>query len=174
MINIDYYNTPLGELILGSWGEKLCLCDWKFRSIRGTIDSRIQKALKTQYIHEKSEIIEETKRQLEQYFKGKRRDFSIPVLLIGTEFQKTVWKVLMGIPYGTTKSYSQLSNEIGAGKSFRAVASANGANAISILVPCHRVIGNRGNLTGYAGGLNAKKQLLKLEKALQHDQLELF
>jgi methylated-DNA-[protein]-cysteine S-methyltransferase len=125
----------------------------------------LQKALKAEYVESTSGVIEETVVQLEEYFAKKRKDFDIPLLLAGTDFQKSVWEGLMQIPYGTVTSYLDLAKSIGNAKAVRAVASANGANAISILVPCHRVVGSDGMLTGYAGGLDVKKKLLSLENS---------
>lgn len=102
-------------------------------------------------------------RQLQEYFLGERRDFDIPLDLMGTDFQKKVWKSLLDIPYGKTISYSNQADILGNPKAIRAIASANGKNPISILIPCHRVIGSNGSLTGYAGGLERKKELLLLE-----------
>ena len=101
--------------------------------------------------------------QLEQYFQGILRDFNLKLNPQGTEFQKRVWKKLLEIPYGKTTSYLELSRELGDEKAIRAVASANGKNPLWIIVPCHRVIGSDGSLTGYAGGLHRKKWLLDLE-----------
>ena len=109
------------------------------------------------------DILRRTARQLDEYFRGERREFDIPLLLAGSEFQKRVWQQLPHIPYGQTASYGELAAAIGAPKSVRAVANANGANAISIILPCHRVIGSDGRLTGYGGGLRAKQYLLDLE-----------
>ena len=165
-ISIQAYKSPVGELLLGSYDEKLCLVDWKYRRMRTTIDNRLQKGLNTEYSEECSEVIEQTISQLKEYFEGKRKTFDVPVLMVGTDFQRSVWDGLMKIPYGTTASYLELSKNIGNEKAVRAVASANGANAISILIPCHRIIGSNGDLVGYAGGLPAKKKLLELEKNL--------
>ena len=165
-VNIKYYKTPIGEIILGSYDGKLCLADWRYRKMRSMIDSRIQGALEAQYIEESSKVIEETIRQLEEYFMYERKDFDIPLLMLGTDFQKSVWEALIKIPYGETASYLSLAKNIGNEKAVRAVASANGANAISILIPCHRIIGSDGSLTGYAGGLDVKKKLLELESNL--------
>jgi len=173
-IIINYFKTPYGELILGSYQNKLCLCDWRYRKMRTRIDQRITKGLQTTYQEGSSEITEKTKQELTQYYKQERRDFSIPLLFVGTEFQKKVWETLVQIPYGTTQSYLQLSRSLHNEKAIRAVASANGANAISILVPCHRIIGSNGKLVGYAGGLTQKKKLLELEGALNTNQLSLF
>ena len=101
---------------------------------------------------------------MEEYFARKRKAFDIPLLFIGTDFQKSVWQELLNIPYGKTVSYGELSQKLGNSKAVRAVATANGANAISIFVPCHRVIGKNGNLTGYGGGLEVKEKLLELER----------
>ena len=163
-INIKYYKSPVGEIILGSYEGKLCLADWRSRKMRSTIDSRIQKALSAEYLEKSSEVIEETIVQLEEYFSHQRKVFDIPLLMLGTDFQKSVWKGLVQIPYGKTLSYLELSKNIGNEKAVRAVANANGANAISILIPCHRIIGHDGSLTGYAGGLSVKKKLLDLEQ----------
>ena len=166
MISIQYYKTPVGELILGSYDNKLCLADWRYRKMRSTIDSRIQKGLNAKYVEESSEVIVEAMKQFDEYFTHERQSFDIPLLMVGTDFQKSVWQGLIKIPYGTTASYLELSQNIGNEKAVRAVASANGANAISIMIPCHRIIGSDGSLTGYAGGLPVKKKLLELEHNL--------
>ena len=114
---------------------------------------------------EETDLIKETKRQLDEYFAGKRTEFDVPLLFAGTDFQKTVWNALLNIPYGKTVSYATLSQDLGKLKAIRAVAAANGANSISILVPCHRVIGSNQKLVGYAGGLPAKQWLLDLESS---------
>jgi methylated-DNA-[protein]-cysteine S-methyltransferase len=163
-INIYYYNSPLVEMILGSYGDKLCLADWKNRRNRETIDRRVQRSLNAEYRYSRSEVIEKTMKQLEEYFALKRQSFEIPLLFAGTVFQKRVWKQLAEIPYGTHISYKALAKEIGNSSAVRAVASANGANAISLLIPCHRVIGNDGTMKGYAGGTEIKKKLLDMEQ----------
>lgn len=140
--------------------------------MRTTIDNRIKKELKTDFVNENSTVIEETKVQLIEYINKSRSIFNIPLLLIGTDFQKIVWNALMQIPYGRTESYLSLSKTINNRKAIRAVASANGANAIAIIIPCHRIIGSDGSLVGYAGGLLTKEKLLQLENPLK--QLSLF
>jgi len=165
-IRIQTHKSPVGELLLGSYKEKLCLLDFKHRRMRTTIDKRLQVGLNAEYVEESSEVIEQTITQLKEYFDGERKNFDIPLLTIGTDFQKSVWQGLLKIPYGTTASYLELSRNIGNEKAVRAVASANGANAIGILIPCHRIIGSKGDLVGYAGGLPAKKKLLELENNL--------
>ena len=173
-INIEYHKTPYGELIIGSFENSLCLCDWRYRKMRNSIDNRIKSGLDADYIEKSSPIIDETKAQLTQYFDGERTEFNIPLLLIGSDFQKSVWNALLQIPYGKTDTYLGLSQKLKNEKAIRAVAGANGANCISIIIPCHRIIGSDGKLVGYAGGLNVKKKLLILEKALIDNQLSLF
>lgn len=174
-ITIKYFKSPVGELILGSLNNALCLCDWRFRKMRTTIDQRIQQGLEAEYLYGDSSIIQQTIHQLNSYFEGDETIFDIPLKLVGTDFQQEVWKQLLKIPYGETSTYLKISQLVGNEKAIRAVASANGANAISIIVPCHRIIGSDGKLVGYAGGLPAKQQLLKLEmKENKPEQLSLF
>lgn len=163
-IHIQYITINNIDLILGSYEGKLCLLDYRYRVKRDTIDNRIQKALKAKYIEQNDELIEKTIIQLKEYFENKREKFDIPLLLIGSDFQKSVWQSLLKIPYGKTNTYKDQSISIGNEKAVRAVANANGANSIAIIVPCHRIIGTNGKLTGYAGGLETKEMLLNLEK----------
>lgn len=108
-------------------------------------------------------LLQQTAQQLDEYFDGTRKIFELPLHFIGTEFQQKVWHALLTIPYGETRSYLQIAQQIGNEKSVRAVGAANGKNPISIIAPCHRVIGASGKLTGFAGGLEAKAFLLQLE-----------
>jgi len=165
-INIWHYKSPIGELLLGSYDGKLCLADIRYRKMRTAIDTRIQKGLNATYVEQSSEVIEKTIVQMQEYFAGERKEFDIPLLMVGSDFQKSVWRELMQIPYGSTASYLELAKNLGNKNAVRAVASANGANAIAILIPCHRIIGSSGELVGYAGGLPAKKKLLELENNL--------
>ena len=174
MVYLQYFHTPYGELVLGESGGELCLCDWKYRKMRDQIDNRIQTGLQAEFKLEETELLDETKSQLNEYFARDRTTFDLPLLFVGSDFQKSVWEKLLTIPYGKTSSYMELSRILGDEKAIRAVATANGANAISIIVPCHRVIGSDGSLTGYAGGLNAKQKLLQLEGMNFGEQLDLF
>ncbi|WMI68864.1 methylated-DNA--[protein]-cysteine S-methyltransferase [Mangrovimonas sp. YM274] len=117
------------------------------------------------------EVLEDCAYQLHEYFEGKRQQFNLQLNPEGTEFQKTVWKQLATIPYGTTTSYLELSKQLGDIKAIRAVANANGKNPIWIIVPCHRVIGSDGSLTGYAGGLHRKQWLLEHESPYKQQRL---
>ncbi len=172
-IDIQHYKTKAGDFILGSFNEKLCLLDFKYRKMRQTIDKRILTTLNANFIERNNKTLQHTKKQLNEYLSGQRTQFDIPLLLVGTDFQKNVWKHLMKVPYGTTLSYIDLAHNIGNKLAIRAVGAANGANAISIIIPCHRIIGNDGKLVGYGGGLNTKKYLLTLENpALFEEKME--
>ena len=173
-IEIQYFRTDVGELIIGSFNNQLCLCDWRYRRQRKQIDDRIAKGLGASYAIAESEVIANTKAQINEYFSKQREEFSIPLLLVGTDFQKSVWSSLLQIPYGTTETYLDLAKRMGNEKAVRAVAAANGANALSIIIPCHRVVGAKGELVGYAGGIDAKKALLRLEGSKEARQLQLF
>ena len=164
-INIQYYKTGIGELILGSFDDRLCLLDFRHRKMRTAVDNRIRKGLGSEFTEQDNEILTETRKQIDDYLTGGRKQFDIPVLMVGTDFQKKVWDILAKIPYGSTSTYLQLARDIGNEKAVRAVASANGANAIGLVIPCHRIIGSTGELVGYGGGLAVKKRLLKLEQS---------
>ena len=118
------------------------------------------------------EVLRRTIAELEKYFQGERREFSAELAPAGTPFQLRVWRELSNIPYGETRSYREIAEKIGSPKAVRAVGAANGANPIGIIIPCHRVIGNDGSLTGYGGGLDLKRRLLELEGALPRDREE--
>ena len=163
VIKIQRYHSPCGDLMLGSFEDKLCLCDWAVESHRDIVDRRLRKVLKACYEKSTSDVILEAMSQLDEYFNGERTVFEVPLLFVGTEFQKSVWYKLLEIPYGSTVSYGELAKQLDLPKAVRAVAAANGANAISIFAPCHRVIGSNHSLVGYGGGLPAKKRLLDLE-----------
>lgn len=164
IIKTRRYESPCGTLLLGSFEDKLCLCDWQVEKHRGHVDRRLKRMLQAEFEDGTSGVIEKTVTQLDEFFAGKRKVFDIPLLFVGTDFQKKVWNELLKIPYGKTISYCEMAQRIDMPKAVRAVANANGANAISILAPCHRVIGSDGTLTGYGGGLAAKKMLLELEE----------
>jgi methylated-DNA-[protein]-cysteine S-methyltransferase len=173
-IFITEFETDFGTLILGDFEGKLCLCDWKFCKMRTQIDQRIKTGLQAEFQSKTSELLQETQRQLNAYFVGKTQVFDLPLQFVGTDFQQKVWNKLLEIKFGETDSYLSLSKKLANQKAIRAVASANGANAISIIVPCHRIIGSNGELIGYAGGLAAKKKLLELENPALKNQLSLF
>ena len=141
-------DSPVGPLLLTSDGAALTglYLDWRRK--------------------DEAAPFAEARQQLEDYFAGKRREFDLPLAPAGTKFQKEVWAALTLIPYGTTATYGAIARQIGAPKACRAVGHANGSNPLFIVVPCHRVIGASGRLTGYGGGLSRKKTLLTLEKGV--------
>jgi len=166
-IHIQYHTSIIGELMLGSYDNKLCLLDFKHRKTRATIDKRLRKGLNAEFTEQNDAILVQTNQQLDEYLNGDRQAFDIPLRMVGTDFQKSVWHELLKVPYGKTSTYLQLAKDIQHKKAVRAVANANGANAMSVIIPCHRIIGSNGQLGGYAGGLAAKKELLNLECTIQ-------
>ena len=162
-ITVQPYTSPCGRLLLGSFNDKLCLCDWQVEKHRERVNERLKRILRADGKEGVSELTARAARQLDEYFTGKRRTFDIPLLFTGTDFQQKVWNELLHIPFGTTVSYGEMARRIDMPKAVRAVANANGANSISIFAPCHRVIGSDHSLTGYGGGLDTKQKLLELE-----------
>ena len=154
-MNYLYLDSPVGSLRLVSDGEHLTAIEWE----------NLQKAEPAG--EERSDpTLEACASQLGEYFAGKRRSFDLPLSPQGTEFQRKVWAALATIPYGELRSYRDIARSLDNPKAVRAVGAANGRNPLPIVVPCHRVIGSDGSLTGFAGGLEAKKVLLRLEGAI--------
>lgn len=151
-----YIDTPVGRLTLIASDEGLAAIMWEN-------DNPNRVHPKADIRNDEHPVLQETTTQLQEYFSGQRNSFSVALDPIGTAFQKEVWNALSTIPYGETRSYLQIANQIGNPKAVRAVGAANGRNPISIIVPCHRVIGTSGALTGFAGGLETKAALLSLE-----------
>lgn len=127
---------------------------------------RLARYVSAEFTIESSPVLEEAQRQLDEYFAGKRKTFNIPLHITGSDFQRKIWNILIDIPYGEIKSYKDIAVGFGDSKAVRAVAQAIGANGISIFIPCHRVVGSNRSLTGYAGGLDAKRMLLEIEGIL--------
>ena len=168
------YASPCGELLLGSLSGSLCLCDWTLRDAEHAPLRRIERRLHARCVDATGaageadlSVLDEARRQLDEYFAGHRRTCDVPLLPVGTPFQQRVWELLRLVAYGTTISYGRLATMLGRPLAVRAVAAAVGANGLSIFMPCHRVVGADGTLTGYAGGIGAKRFLLELEGALQ-------
>ena len=159
---MEYYsktiNSALGKLRLFASNEALVGILWERDKPNRTHIKNFTEKLD-------HSILIETERQLNEYFNGERKEFSIPLEFIGTGFQKKVWQTLLNIPFGETRSYGQIAVQLNNPKSVRAVGAANGKNPISIIAPCHRVIGASGSLTGFAGGIENKEFLLKLENS---------
>ncbi|MEM6643769.1 MAG: methylated-DNA--[protein]-cysteine S-methyltransferase [Bacteroidota bacterium] len=163
LITLNTLKTPLGQMIVGVYDEKLCLLEFADRSSLEDQISGLKRFLQAETITGRHPAIESISNELIQYFEGTRHSYDIPILLAGTPFQKRVWQALQNIPYGSTRSYKQQAAAIGELKAIRAVANANAQNRISIIIPCHRVIGSDGSITGYSGGLHRKQWLLKHE-----------
>jgi methylated-DNA-[protein]-cysteine S-methyltransferase len=154
---MSYYTTlrsPIGELLLVGDGQSLQRLDMQEGRRPVAIDPSWQRS---------DQHFTAVRRQLEEYFNGERREFEVPLALAGNEFELRVWEALRAIPYGETVSYGHIAREIGAPDAARAVGLANGRNPVAVIVPCHRVIGADGSLTGYGGGLERKRLLLDLE-----------
>ena len=145
-----FYDTVLGEMTIACRDSEITAIEFgRITDVSG--------------IERKTELLSQAAMQLEEYFAGKRRSFTVPLHMSGTKFQCEVWRALCLIPYGETRSYKQLAEMVGNPKACRAVGMANNKNSIAVMIPCHRVIGADGSLTGYAGGLEIKKKLLELE-----------
>ena len=162
-IYIHQYASPCGGLMLGDFKGKLCLCDWTVPVHFEKNLLRLKQKLAAETVNGSTELINRAAAQLNEYFNKQRKTFDIPVLFIGTEFQVKILRTLQTVPYGKTLSYAQLAAKAGCPLGVRAVANVNAMNQISVFLPCHRIIGSNGNLTGYGGGLEAKKYLLQLE-----------
>lgn len=173
MINTIIITTPLGEMVAGATDEGVCLLEFSDRRMLPTEYKDLTRLLKTTFEDGKNRHLKALKKQLKEYFDGKRKEFSIPLVTPGSEFQKAVWKELQNIQFGSTRSYHEQSITLNRPGSIRAIANANGTNRISIVIPCHRVIGSDGRLTGYGGGLKRKKWLLDHEKKYSGKPIDL-
>ena len=151
-----YKQTPVGDIAIGE-------SEGFITYLLFSTEIKMNENIKSNYIVEETPLIKKTKHQLDEYFAGERKDFELPLNPAGTEFQMKVWEALREIPYGETRSYQQIGVQIGCPKASRAVGQANNRNPISVIIPCHRVIGVKGKLTGYGGGIDIKEILLALE-----------
>jgi AraC family transcriptional regulator of adaptative response/methylated-DNA-[protein]-cysteine methyltransferase len=165
--------TALGAMVAAAGDGGLHLLEFADRRMLETQIRRLRRRGAVAFVPGNHPVLEQTARELEEYFAGKRRKFTVPLASDGTEFQMAVWQELLRIPYGTTVSYAQLARSLGQPTAVRAVARANGDNRLAILIPCHRVIGADGQLTGYGGGLWRKQRLLELEQAKAASQQRL-
>jgi len=163
-IIVHHGRTEIGELVLGSFQGRLCLLGFGNHDMVQLVTDRIGKRLDADVTEQDDALLEETRRQIDEYLAGNRRAFDIPLLLVGTDFQRSVWNALLQVLYGATASYLQIARAIGKEKAVRAVGNACRANPIGIIVPCHRIIGSDGSLVGYYGGLSLKRRLLNLER----------
>ena len=165
IVTIKRILSPLGPIFAGATDNGICLVEFTNRRMIETQINRLRKSLKAEFVQGEKDYIDKLEIQLGEYFDKKRTEFDVPLELTGSEFQKKVWDALTQIPYGETRSYQEQAVKVGDKNAVRAVARANGDNKISILIPCHRVIGKDGTLAGYGGGLWRKKYLIDLEQS---------
>ncbi len=163
VVTLNRILTPLGPTLAGATADGLCLLEFADRRMLETQLRRLQARLGAVFVPGTNGILGRLAHELERYFAGRLRDFSVPLSTPGTAFQRRVWNGLQRVPYGTTTSYARLARGLGRPEAVRAVARANGDNRIAILIPCHRVVGSDGRLTGYGGGLWRKRRLLEHE-----------
>ncbi|MHA1995427.1 MAG: methylated-DNA--[protein]-cysteine S-methyltransferase [Candidatus Hodarchaeales archaeon] len=162
-ITFKEVKTSLGKMMFGSTDHGLCLLDFTYRKSYPRILKRIKKYFGKNISRGTTDIIELAEDELKSYLKGNLKIFTTPLDIRGSDFQLKVWKSLLEVKYGETVSYMDIAKKINQPSAVRAVANANGQNGIAIFIPCHRIIGSDGSLTGYGGGLPVKKKLLKLE-----------
>ena len=166
IVDLKRIETPLGTMIACANENGICMLEFSDRKALPTELKEISKHFDANIVQGENPHFKTLEKELEEYFEGKLKDFTVPLAPVGTDFQKKVWEILRTIPYGTTRTYQQQADILGNPKAVRAVANANGLNKISIIIPCHRVIGSNGTLTGYGGGIWRKQKLLELEKAI--------
>lgn len=163
VILIARFTTPIGPMVVCATEKGICLLEFADRDMLEKEFSDLQRLLEATIIAGENDHIRQAKREVAEYFDGSRQVFELALDIVGTDFQQSVWQALRTIPYGKTVSYQHQANLIGRPTAMRAVASANGSNRIAIILPCHRVIGKNGSLTGYGAGIERKKWLLELE-----------
>jgi AraC family transcriptional regulator of adaptative response/methylated-DNA-[protein]-cysteine methyltransferase len=162
---VDRIATPLGPMLAAATDEGLCLLEFVDRRMLPRQVERVRRRLGVVFAPGRNAVVDRTSEQLAAYFAGTLEDFDIPLLPCGTEFQREVWARLLDIPSGQTRSYADIAREVGRPAAVRAVGTANGANALAVVIPCHRVVGADGRLAGYGGGVWRKRKLLELEGA---------
>jgi AraC family transcriptional regulator, regulatory protein of adaptative response / methylated-DNA-[protein]-cysteine methyltransferase len=163
VVRVDRIATPMGPMLAAATERELVMLEFVDRRMLPTQVRRIRQRVGAVFVPDSGRVIRETASSLAAYFGGRLRSFDLPLLPLGTPFQKDVWAALREIPYGETESYAELARRVGRPSAVRAVGRANGLNALAIVVPCHRVVGADGRLVGYGGGLWRKKRLLDLE-----------
>jgi len=166
IVDLKRIETPLGTMIACANENGICMLEFSDRKSLTKELEEISIFFKSNIVQGENPHFRILEKELNEYFEGKRLDFTVPLSPVGTDFQKKVWEILRTIPYGTTRSYAHQADILGNPKAVRAVANANGLNKISIIIPCHRVIGTNGTLTGYGGGIWRKQKLLELEKSI--------
>jgi len=161
---VDRVVTPLGPMLVAATDEALCLLEFVDRRMLPRQVERIRRRMGVVFTPGRNEVIAHAEREIEAYFQGRLEWFTVPIEMSGSDFQRAVWNELLAIPTGETRSYADIAAAVGRPTAVRAVGTANGANALAIVIPCHRVIGADGRLAGYGGGLWRKQRLLDLER----------
>lgn len=165
IINTMEINSPLGPMLAGTTSEGVCLLEFTTRTRLEKEFSDLQKMLHAVMRPGRNQYSDQLEKELREYFEGTRKIFSVPLHTPGNEFSQSVWKTLQNIPYGKTCSYKEQAEMMHNPKAIRAIASTNGRNRLAIVIPCHRVIGSDGRMTGYAAGVERKKWLLNFERS---------
>lgn len=173
MIKTVKIETPLGDMIAGATDDGICLLEFAGRDGMKNELNDLSNLLKSSFNDGENKHLRLLKTQLKEYFAGIRKEFSVPLVTPGTEFQQAVWRELLKVPFGSTRSYLDQALALKIPRSVRAVANANGMNRIAIIVPCHRIIGSDGRLTGYRGGVDRKKWLIDHEKRYSGKPVEI-
>lgn len=171
VVQVTRVLTPLGPMVAGATDDALCFFEFSDRRRLEKQLERLRARMQCVLVPGENEILTRVASEVASYFAGEQREFSIPLMAPGTEFQQSVWKALRDIPFGETRSYADVARAIGRPSAVRAVARANGDNRMAIFIPCHRVVGSDGTLTGYGGGLWRKQYLLDLESGVSPDGL---
>ena len=164
-IDIQFFKTPYADLIIGSYQNKLCLLDYRYRKMRDSLDQKLQQRLNATFVLQDNALLRRTRLQIEQYLMSQRQTFDLPLLMVANDLDKKVWQALIQVPYGTTSTYSNLAAQLNC-DNIPKIASANGNNTLALIVPCHRILSDRGELIAYGGGLGLKLKLINLEQSL--------
>uniref|UniRef100_UPI000EB3891F methylated-DNA--[protein]-cysteine S-methyltransferase n=1 Tax=Pedobacter schmidteae TaxID=2201271 RepID=UPI000EB3891F len=165
VILMTEFSTPLGPMLAGATSQGVCLLEFNDRIRLEKEFSELKRLLNAEMVPGRNTHLDQVEKELTEYFDAKRKVFNVPLHTPGNDFTQSVWKTLQEIPYGTTCSYKEQAEMMKNPKAIRAIASTNGRNRLAIIIPCHRVIGSNGSMTGYAGGIDKKKWLLKFEKS---------
>ncbi|MNY14996.1 Methylated-DNA--protein-cysteine methyltransferase [compost metagenome] len=158
------FSTPLGPMLAGATTEGICILEFTNRIRLDKEINELQNLLNAIPVEGRNQHLDQLEIELQEYFDGKRKTFEVSIHTPGNDFAQSVWKTLQEIPYGTTCSYKQQADKMNNPKAIRAIATTNGRNRLAIIIPCHRVIGSNGSMTGYAAGIDKKKWLLKFER----------
>ncbi|MEM7417425.1 MAG: methylated-DNA--[protein]-cysteine S-methyltransferase [Gemmatimonadota bacterium] len=164
VVRVDRVLTPLGPMLVGASDDEICLLEFVDRRMLPNQIKRIRQRMNAVFVPGSAPAIESLRGELDEYFAGRKRRFDVTLKPVGTDFQHAVWSALLEIPYGERRSYREIARSVGRPNAVRAVGTANGVNALAILIPCHRVVAANGKLAGYGGGLWRKQRLLDLEE----------